>query len=113
MDATGSVRTYLKSKSIHDFALQKQGQEDKILVNSTLISSFGIIPSTASLYRPNTKKGDPRIWFKGLGSYAKSNDILGIIAFENELFVINITFLCNSLAICSVLFLYCYALYPE
>jgi hypothetical protein len=91
MDATGSVRTYLKSKSIHDFALQKQGQEDKILVNSTLISSFGIIPSTASLYRPNTKKGDPRIWFKGLGSYAKSNDILGIIAFENELFVINIT----------------------
>lgn len=91
MDATGSVRTYLKSKSIHDFALQKQGQEDKILVNSTLISSFGIIPSTASLYRPNTKKGDPRIWFKGLGNYAKSNDILGIIAFENELFVINIT----------------------
>lgn len=91
MDATGSVRTYLKSKSIHDFALQKQGQEDKIFVNSTLISSFGIIPSTASLYRPNTKKGDPRIWFKGLGSYAKSNDILGIIAFENELFVINIT----------------------
>ena len=91
MDATGSIRTYLKSKSIHDFALQKQGQEDKILVNSTLISSFGIIPSTASLYRPNTKKGDPRIWFKGLGSYARSNDILGIIAFENELFVINIT----------------------
>lgn len=91
MDATGSVRTYLKSKSIHDFALQKQGQEDKVLVNSTLISSFGIIPSTASLYRPNTKKGDPRIWFKGLGSYAMANDILAVIAFQNELFVINIT----------------------
>jgi len=91
MDATGSVRTYLKSKSIHDFALQKQGQEDKIFVNSTLISSFGIIPSTASLYRPNTKKGDHRIWFKGLGSYATANDILGIIAYDNELFVINIT----------------------
>jgi hypothetical protein len=43
------------------------------------------------LYRPNTKKGDPRIWFKGLGSYSKSNDILGIIAFEGNLYVLNIT----------------------
>ena len=91
MDATGSVRTYLQTKAIHDFAAQKQGQEDKIIVKSTLITSFGIIPSSASLYRPNTKKGDPRIWFKGLGSYAIANDILGIIAFDNELFVINIT----------------------
>lgn len=91
MDATGSVRTYLQTKAIHDFALQNQGQDDKVLVKSTLISSFGIIPSSASLYRPITKNGDPRIWFKGLGSYAVANDILGIIAFENELFVINIT----------------------
>ena len=91
MDATGSVRTYLQTKVIHDFALQKQGQDDKVLVKSTLISSFGIIPSSASLYRPITKNGDPRIWFKGLGSYAVANDILGIIAFDNELFVINIT----------------------
>ena len=32
MDATGSVRSYLKSKNIHDFELQKQGQESKIQV---------------------------------------------------------------------------------
>ena len=91
MDATGSVRTYLQTKAIHDFTQQKQGQDDKVLVKSTLISSFGIIPSSASLYRPITKNGDPRIWFKGLGNYAIANDILGIIAFDNELFVINIT----------------------
>jgi hypothetical protein len=30
MDATGSVRTFLKSNSIHDYELQKQGQENKI-----------------------------------------------------------------------------------
>ena len=44
-----------------------------------------------SLYRPSTKKGDPRIWFKGLGAYANPNDILGIIAFESNLYVLNIT----------------------
>jgi hypothetical protein len=91
MDATGSVRTYLKANNIHDFELQKQGQESKIQITSYLISSDSLVNSVASLYRPNTKKGDPRIWFKGLGSYSKSNDILGIIAFEGNLYVLNIT----------------------
>ncbi|AMS27558.1 hypothetical protein AEM51_11540 [Bacteroidetes bacterium UKL13-3] len=91
MDATGSVRTYLKANNIHDFELQKQGQESKIQINSYLVSSDSIVNSVASLYRPNTKKGDPRIWFKGLGSYSKASDILGIIAFESDLYVLNIT----------------------
>lgn len=91
MDATGLVRTYLKACNIHDFELQKQGQENKIQINSFLISSNELVSSVASLYRPNTKKGDPRIWFKGLGAYSNSNDILGIIAFEKQLYVLNIT----------------------
>lgn len=91
MDATGSVRSYLKSKNIHDFESQKQGQESKVLVDSILIKNDEFITSTASLYRPNTKKGDPRIWFKGLGGYSKANDILGIIEFEKSLYVLNIT----------------------
>ncbi len=91
MDATGSVRSYLKDKNIHDYELQNQGPESKIQVNSYLIGSDALINSAASLYRPNTKKGDPRIWFKGLGSYAKANDILGIISYENDLYVVNVT----------------------
>ena len=91
MDATGSVRTYLKVSNIHDFVLQKQGQESKIQITSFLISFDELVNSVASLYRPNTKKGDPRIWFKGLGAYSTANDILGIIAFEGKLYVLNIT----------------------
>jgi hypothetical protein len=91
MDATGSVRTYLKSNSLHDYEFQKQGQESKIQIPSFLVTSNELIPSVASLYRPNTKKGDPRIWFKGLGNYSKANDILGIISFENKLYILNIT----------------------
>ena len=91
MDATGSVRTYLRAKNIHDFELQKQGPDNKIQIASFLISSDTLQNSVASLYRPNTKKGDPRIWFKGLGNYSKSKDILGIIAFEGRLYVLNIT----------------------
>lgn len=91
MDATGSVRTYLKANKIHNFETQKQGQESKIQINSFLISSDALLNSIASLYRPNTKKGDPRIWFKGLGAYSSANDVLGIIAFEKKLYVLNIT----------------------
>lgn len=91
MDATGSVRSYLKANNIHDFELQKQGQESKIQITSFLISPYSLVNSVASLYRPNTKKGDPRIWFKGLGSYSNANDILGIITFESNLYVLNIT----------------------
>jgi hypothetical protein len=91
MDATGSVRTFLKSNSIHDYELQKQGQENEIQVPACLISPNTLIPSITSLYRPNTKKGDPRIWFKGLGNYAIANDILGIIAFDGVLYILNIT----------------------
>ncbi|MCA0444999.1 MAG: MvaI/BcnI family restriction endonuclease [Bacteroidetes bacterium] len=91
MDATGSVRTYLKARCIHDYELQKQGQENKIQISSFLIYSNELKNSVASLYRPNSKMGDPRIWFKGLGSFAMANDILGIIAFERKLYVLNIT----------------------
>jgi hypothetical protein len=91
MDATGSVRSYLKSSNIHDFELQKQGQENKFQIATFFISSNALIDSVTSLYRPSTKKGDPRIWFKGLGAYANPNDILGIIAFESNLYVLNIT----------------------
>jgi hypothetical protein len=91
MDATGSVRNFLKSKKIHDFGLQNQGQESKVQITSKLIDTDKTINSIASLYRPNTKNGDPRIWFKGLGNYSKANDILGIIEFDGILYVLNIT----------------------
>lgn len=91
MDATGSVRSYLKDNNIHDYSLQSQGQENKIQIKSHFIHNDSLDNSIASLYRPNTKKGDPRIWFKGLNGYASPNDILGIFSFELELYVINIT----------------------
>jgi hypothetical protein len=91
MDATGPVRSFLKSVKVHDYELQSQGPENKILYPTVLITNDLLIPSSASLYRPNTKKGDPRIWFKGLGTLCQPNDILGILHFEYSLYVLNLT----------------------
>ena len=91
MDATGPVRNYLKSKRVHDYELQDQGPEHKILIDSLLYQDFSIIGSKASLYRPKTKKGDPRMWFSGLKTVTNENDILAIISFDQRLHVLNIS----------------------
>src|SRR5258706_13573548 len=66
MDATGPVRLFLKENGIHDYEYQKQGPNNKVLIKSFFIETATLVQSSASLYRPKTKKGDPRIWFKGL-----------------------------------------------
>lgn len=91
MDATGPVRSYLKNKGIHNYEFQQQGPENKIQISARFIEDNKTVSSIASLYRPVTKKGDPRIWFKALGEYSKPGDILAIIEFDKQLFVLNVT----------------------
>lgn len=91
MDATGSVRSYLKSEEIHDYELQKQGPDNKVIIPTTIHKGFETINSKASLYRPLTKKGDPRIWFYSLTKIADPNDIIAITFFDDKFQVFNLT----------------------
>lgn len=91
MDATISVRSFLKSEKLHDFSMQGQGQGEKRTLGASLVSREKLTPSNATLYRPETKNGDPRIWFSGLPKFAKPSDILAIFKSENGLAVINIS----------------------
>lgn len=91
MDATGPVRSYFKKNNLHDYESQLQGPRYKVFVPSYFVSESKTKVTTASLYRPLTKKGDPRIWFRSLAEFAKPNDILGIIFCEFSLYIINIT----------------------
>lgn len=91
MDATGSVRSFLKDNEIHDYDLQGQGPKHKVLIEARLYEDFKTIRSTASLYRPQTKKGDPRIWFSGLTKIAEPNDIVALIFHEHCFHIFNLT----------------------
>lgn len=91
MDATGTVRNYLKSNNFHDYNLQTQGPENKVIIDALIYEADSVLKSKASLYRPITKKGDPRIWFTGLTKYANPNDILALICFEGVIHVLNLT----------------------
>ncbi len=91
MDATGPIRNFLKKNNLHDFDSQKQGQENKIVLPAFLIESTRLSPTVISLYRPTTKKGDPRIWIKGLNSFTKANSIIGLFVFNSKVYVLNIS----------------------
>ncbi|QCX02108.1 MvaI/BcnI restriction endonuclease family protein [Aggregatimonas sangjinii] len=91
MDATGSVRSYLKSENIHDYELQNQGTKSKIIIQTIIHTGFKIIKSKASLYRPSTKNGDPRIWFYNLKKIADPNDIIAIAYFDDRFQIFNLT----------------------
>lgn len=91
MDATGSIRSYLKENNIHDYELQKQGPEYKVMIPTTIHTGYKTIDKQASLYRPKTKTGDPRIWFYSLTNFADANDIIAITFFDERFHIFNLT----------------------
>ncbi|MBV0893153.1 hypothetical protein KTN05_15160 [Paracoccus sp. Z118] len=92
LDATAPVRNFLRERDLHDYDTQGQGAaENGVKLGATLLSAGAAFNSTASLYRPKTKKGDPRIWFTGLPDYADPDDMIAITSHEGQLFLVNLT----------------------
>ena len=89
MDATFEVREFLRQSGLHDYSSQEQGQENKNILQTKLLSNDAIYETTTSLYRPETKNGDPRIWIYELKKYANPTDLLALIANRDELIIIN------------------------
>lgn len=89
MDATGSVRDYLVRKGFHDYGTQGQGTAKKIKVRAWFVRPHDVVGSSVALYRPESKNGDPRIWFYGLQKYAAAGNLLAIFVHANELWVVN------------------------
>lgn len=91
IDCVFSVREYFKKNNFHDYALQKQGPNNKIIKDCSIITPEKTIKTKVSLYRPNTKNGDPRIWIYKLNEFCKPNDSISLIIKNNKLFLINLS----------------------
>jgi hypothetical protein len=89
MDAHQHLRTYLKDKNLHDFDAQAKGPEAKVVKECLILGDRGWIPSKVSLYRPNTKNGDPRIWISDLKKHSHPNNLLVMLVVNEVLHVIN------------------------
>lgn len=93
LDATAPVRAYFKENGIHDYELQPQGELGKRLIDTYILTDTSQYSTKTSLYRPITKKGDPRLWVnkvKGV-NFLRADDIFAIMAYKGLLYTINLT----------------------
>ena len=91
MDATIPLREMLRETGIHNYVEQKQGPEFKELVKTYFLTPDRMIETEASLYRPITKQGDPRIWFYNLKQYCVPCNLLAVLANKGNLYVLNLS----------------------
>lgn len=93
LDATAPVRAYFKENNIHDYETQLQGQENKRTIDTYILTEDAQHYTKTSLYRPVTKKGDPRLWVNKVKDvdFLHANDIFALIAHRGILFAVNLT----------------------
>lgn len=93
LDATAPVRAFFKGKNVHDYDLQPQGPEHKRMIDTYILDETAQYLTKTSLYRPVTKKGDPRLWVNKVRDveFLRANDIFALIAHKGVLFAVNLS----------------------
>lgn len=91
MDATFPVRNLLLNENIHNYETQLQGPDNKVLIPAHFVYLDKVVDTFASLYRPMTKSGDPRIWFKDLKKYCSPYNLLALVIISSEIYVLNLS----------------------
>ncbi len=91
LDSTATMRTFFLENGIHNYGEQLQGQEHKASRRALILTETSQKETTAVFYRPNTKKGDPRMWIYGLGAFSAGSDIYVLFVFDTALCAVNIT----------------------
>lgn len=91
LDATHQVRHLFKEEGFHDFESQKQGPPFKVIKDAYFVFGDRNEKTQISLYRPETKDGDPRMWFKGLGNFASPNEQVAIVVYQDAAYLINLS----------------------
>lgn len=91
LDATDPMRSLFRAVGFHDYAQQPQGQLHKVIRRGVLIDAEGNHPVDISLYRPQTKSGDPRFWIGQLRGKAAPDEVCAIFFVKRVLHAVNIT----------------------
>ena len=88
-DANKQIVKYLKEQGLHDYDLQKNGKDERVMIKTHILTFTEDVLSKSSLYKAGTR-GDKRMWFgAAVLPYTDDNDIFAIIAHEGGLYIIN------------------------
>lgn len=86
IDAGAQIRTILSDNSILDYSNLTPGI-DKVILDGLLLTNK-VTPIKISCYRPQTKKGDPRLWIYGLRKLLRSGEMIYLTVYRNQVCVI-------------------------
>ena len=89
IDATTDLREFFLEKQFHDYEIQEKGPDSKIIKSVFYVRPNSLEAASASLYRPQTKSGDPRIWFRQLKNYAQPFNLLAVLIRDNSTYIVN------------------------
>ena len=89
-DATQNIRDYFLRNGIHDFA--NQPQKEYVREKITILKAADVADSTISMYRPESKNGDPRLNIYSLPKHAQAGNLIAILGnSEIGLFAANLS----------------------
>lgn len=91
LDATAPLRAYLGRTGLHDYTSQATGPSAKRILPCKILAPGQVHESSVSLYRPETKSGDPRLWISRLNNWADPGDILALFVADGLLYVLNLS----------------------
>lgn len=92
MDVTEGLREYLLEAGYHDYSRQAQGTAGRFSREVYFVGPGSLERSTASLYRPETKSGDPRIWLgAATRRRATALNLLALTVQQGELYILNMS----------------------
>lgn len=91
LDATQAVRAHFEIESFHFYETQEQGPDHKVIKSAVLLDENEKLKSKISLYRPKTKKGDPRMWIGKLSRIATPWDQVAIVILNDVAHLLNLT----------------------
>ncbi len=87
IDASGLIKNLLKQGNVVDYSNIDQGPEHKIIKDVVFLSNEELDLKT-SFYRPNTKKGDPRLWFNGIKKHIHADDMIMLTVLNSKVIVV-------------------------
>lgn len=90
MDAVSAVREFLRNNNIHNYDEQQFGPDHKAKLTAHFHEGTATRETEMTLYRSNGR-GDYRIWFSDLKSFAEPNNELAIININGEISVLNLS----------------------
>ena len=91
LDATEPMRRLLKEAEVHDYASQALGPAGKVLKPAVVLGDSVTEKTMVSLYRPVTKKGDPRLWFSDFRRFASPDDVCAVFVHRTTVHLLNLT----------------------